>query len=236
MNITQETSFPRDKIKILLLEGIHDSAVNAFLERGYQPDLLSDALSEEELCERIQDVHILGLRSKTQVTPTVLENANHLLSVGCFCIGTNQVELEAASSRGIPVFNAPFSNTRSVAELTVAEIVMLARRTAWKSQQMHAGQWDKSAKGSTEVRGKRLGIVGYGHIGPQVGLLAEAFGMEVLYFDISKKLPLGNARSLDSLESLLPQVDYLSLHVPETPLTKNMIGEREIRMMKRGSV
>jgi D-3-phosphoglycerate dehydrogenase len=229
------TSFPRGKIKILLLEGIHESAVELLTEKGYRPDALKTALDGEALQERIRGVHLLGIRSKTQITQSVLAESESLLGIGCFCIGTNQVDLDAAASRAVPVFNAPFSNTRSVAELTIAEIVMLARRACWRSQQMHSGIWEKSAGGSSEVRGKKLGIVGYGHIGPQVGLLAESLGMEVFFFDISKKLPLGNARAVGSLQELLPLVDFLSLHVPETPLTKDMIGRDEIALMKRGS-
>ncbi|NBW39582.1 phosphoglycerate dehydrogenase [bacterium] len=230
-----QTSYPREKVRILLLEGIHESAVTLLSEKGYGVERITSALTEEELSEKISDVHLLGIRSKTEVSQAVLERAVSLLGIGCFCIGTNQVDIECAARRAVPVFNAPFSNTRSVAELTVAEIVMLARRACWRSQQMHAGVWEKSAGGSSEVRGKRLGIVGYGHIGPQVGLLAESLGMEVLFFDISKKLPLGNARAIDSLEGMLPQVDFLSLHVPETPDTKNMIGAKELGLMKQGS-
>lgn len=231
----EKTSYPKEKIGILLTEGIHESARRRFSEMGYQVELIPDALSEEELIERIPDLHIIGIRSKTRLTPRVIENAKHLLAIGCFCIGTNQVELDAAAKSGIPVFNAPFSNTRSVAELTIAEMVMLARKAAWRSQRMHEGRWDKSASGSFEVRGKTIGIVGYGHIGPQVGLLAEAFGMRVLYFDISKKLPLGNAHPVGSLNELLAQSDFVTLHVPETPMTKNMIGEKQLAAMKAGS-
>ncbi|MCI5066451.1 phosphoglycerate dehydrogenase [bacterium] len=232
---TQQTSFPREKTNILLLEGIHESAKEVFRRAGYEPRQLPRALSEDELIEELSQVHVLGIRSKTEVTARALSAAPHLLAVGCFCIGTNQVSLSTASSAGIPVFNAPFSNTRSVAELTIAEIIMLARRASYRSEQMHRGEWNKSAKGSYEVRGKKLGIVGYGHIGPQVGLLGEALGMQVLYYDTSKKLPLGNAVPVSSLEALLSDVDFLTLHVPETPQTKNMIGARELHQMKEGS-
>ncbi len=232
---TQKTSFPREKIKILFLEGIHPSAAKAFEDAGYKVELVAHALGEEELCERIKGVHLLGIRSKTQVTKKVLASADSLLSLGCFCIGTNQVALEAACQSGVPVFNAPFSNTRSVAELTLAEIVMLARRAAHRSQLLHDGKWDKSASHSYEVRGKVVGIIGYGHIGPQVGLLAEAFGMKVQYFDIARKLPLGNASVCGSLSELLSTSDFVTLHVPETPATKGMIAKDELRKMKRGS-
>ncbi|MCB0321163.1 MAG: phosphoglycerate dehydrogenase [Bdellovibrionales bacterium] len=231
----KSTSYPRNKVKILLLEGIDDSAVNAFREAGYSPAVLSDAMTEEELLDAVRDLHILGIRSKTQVSQRVLESAPHLLAIGCFCIGTNQVDLEHAANVGTPVFNAPFSNTRSVAELVIGEIIMLARKAAFRSSQLHQGVWVKSAKGSHEVRGKKLGIVGYGHIGPQVGLLGESLGMEVCFHDIEKKLPLGNAVSLPSLEDVLKNSDFVSLHVPETPLTRNLITERELRMMRRGS-
>jgi len=228
-------SFPKEKIEILLLEGIHPAAVEELQAAGYRADTLPHALGERELIERIRKVHLLGIRSATQVTPAVLEAADHLLAVGCFCIGTNQVALEAAAARGVPVFNAPFSNTRSVAELTMAEVVMLARRAAEKSMRLHAGKWDKSAAGCVEVRNKTIGIVGYGHIGPQVGLLAESFGLRVLFYDILPKLPLGNAEAVKTLAEVLTRSDFVTLHVPETPQTKNMIGARELALMRRGS-
>lgn len=232
----QELSFPRDKIKVLLLEGIHPSAVERFRAAGYtNVELLKAALPEAELIKAIKSVHILGIRSKTKVTAPVLNAATNLLAVGCFCIGTNQVETDEAAHRGVVVFNAPFSNTRSVAELTLAEIVMLARRASLKSQQLHKGVWDKSAKSCFEVRGKTVGVIGYGHIGPQVGLLAEAFGMKVVFHDVVKKLALGNARQLGSLDEVLECADFVTLHVPETPQTKNMIGARELGRMKKGS-
>jgi D-3-phosphoglycerate dehydrogenase len=231
----QVPSFPREKIKILLLEGIHQACVERFAQAGYHAESLKPALSEEELCQAIPTVHILGIRSKTQVTPRVLARAKNLLSVGCFCIGTDQVALEEAAVGGVPVFNAPFSNTRSVAELTVAEVVMLARRAAHKSQLLHAGVWEKSADGCCEVRNKTIGLVGYGHIGPQVGLLAEAFGMRVLFYDIVGKLPLGNATPVASLDELLRASDFVSLHVPDTAETRNMISGREIDLMKQGA-
>jgi D-3-phosphoglycerate dehydrogenase len=231
----QQYSFPREKMKILLLEEIHQACIERFAQAGYQAELRKQALSEDELCEVISSVHVLGIRSKTQVTPRVLAAAKSLLAVGCFCIGTDQVALQEAAQSGVPVFNAPFSNTRSVAELTVAEIVMLARRAAHKSQLLHAGVWEKSAEGCCEVRNKSIGIIGYGHIGPQVGLLAEAFGMRVYFYDIVGKLPLGNATPVASLQELLQVSDFVTLHVPDTAETRNMIGAREIQMMKKGA-
>jgi D-3-phosphoglycerate dehydrogenase len=229
-------SLPKDKIKVLLLEAIHDNAVNEFAEHGYSTiERLPSALDEAELIEKIQGVHLLGIRSTTKVTDKVLAAANRLVAVGCFCIGTNQVKLETARRAGIPVFNAPYSNTRSVAELVIAEAVMLLRRIPERSTAAHQGVWQKTAKDSFELRGKTLGIVGYGHIGSQVSVLAEAMGMQVRFYDIERKLAIGNARSAASLEGLLNVSDVVSLHVPATPQTRNMIGERELRAMKRGS-
>lgn len=229
------TSFPREKLQILFLEGIDPIVRHEFEARGYQAEILSDAMSEDELLERIGELHVLGIRSKTQISARVLEASRHLLALGCFCIGTNQVDLQAAARHGVAVFNAPFSNTRSVAELTVAEMVMLARKTFQRSSELHAGEWQKSAGGCYEVRHKTVGIIGYGHIGPQVGLLAEAFGMRVIYYDIVKKLPLGNAQVIGSIQQLLEQSDFVTLHVPETPETRGMFGKREISQMKQGS-
>jgi D-3-phosphoglycerate dehydrogenase len=222
-------------MKILLLEGIHPACAERFAQSGYQAELHTAALSEDELCERIASVHLLGIRSKTQVTKRVLEHGRNLLSIGCFCIGTDQVDLVQAAAKGVPVFNAPFSNTRSVAELTVAEIVMLARRATHKSQLMHRGVWEKSAEGCIEVRNKTVGIIGYGHIGPQVGLLAEAFGMRVYFYDVVGKLPLGNASPLASLEELLALSDFVTLHVPDTADTRHMIGKAQLERMRTGS-
>lgn len=222
-------------MKILLLEGVHAACVDRLKEAGYQAELLKNALSEDELVGRIPGVHILGIRSKTQVTKRVLEAADDLLSIGCFCIGTDQVDLKSAASHGVPVFNAPFSNTRSVAELTLAEMVMLARRAAHKSQLLHRGVWEKSADGCVEIRNKTVGIVGYGHIGPQVGLLAEAFGMKVYYHDVVTKMPFGNATPVASLSELLGISDFVTLHVPETSETRNLIGGREIAEMRPGA-
>jgi D-3-phosphoglycerate dehydrogenase len=228
-------SFPKEKMKILLLEGVHQAGIDRLTEAGYNPELLKVALGEEELLKRVPGVHVLGIRSKTRVSKRVLEAAESLLAIGCFCIGTDQVDLPAAGLQGVPVFNAPFSNTRSVAELTLAEMVMLARRAAHKSQLLHRGVWEKSAEGCVEVRNKSVGIVGYGHIGPQVGLLAESFGMKVYYYDILGKLPFGNATAVTSLDELLKVSDFVSLHVPETPETRDMIGKREIGLMRQGA-
>jgi D-3-phosphoglycerate dehydrogenase len=233
--VTQETSFPKDQIKVLLLENIHPSAQELFRGEGFHLETLPKALSENELASRIEDVHVLGIRSKTQVTERILSSARRLLTLGCFCIGTNQVDLADANRRGIPVFNAPFSNTRSVAEMIMAEIVMLSRKLGDRSKEMHVGQWSKVATGSFEVRGKTLGIIGYGHIGRQVGVIAEALGMRILFFDITAKLPMGNNTSTKTLEDMLAQSDFVTLHVPETPETKNMIGARELAAMRAGS-
>jgi D-3-phosphoglycerate dehydrogenase len=229
------TSFPKDRIKVLLLENIHPSAHELFRADGVHLETLPGALGEDELARRIEDVHVLGIRSKTRVTERSLAGARRLLSVGCFCIGTNQVDLRGANRRGIPVFNAPFSNTRSVAEMIMSEIVMLARRLGDRAREMHAGQWRKVATGSFEVRGKTLGIVGYGHIGRQIGVIAEALGMRVLFFDVAAKLPMGNNRSTKTLEELLGASDFVTLHVPETPQTRGMMGQAEIAAMRAGS-
>ena len=233
--MAKELSFPKEKIEILLLEGIHPAAADTFREAGYGIQARKGAMTEEELAAAIPSVHILGIRSKTEVTRKVIEASRHLLAIGCYCIGTDQVDLRAAAARGTPVFNAPFSNTRSVAELTMADVVMLARKAAHRSMQLHAGRWEKSAAGAMEVRNKTIGIVGYGHIGPQVGLLAEAFGMKVVFHDIVKRLPLGNAVQLPALARLLEVSDFVTLHVPETPKTRGMIGRKEIAAMKAGS-
>lgn len=229
------TSFPKNKIKVLLLEGIHDVAQQRFEDEGFQVELLPGALSEQELIERIADVHVVGLRSKSRITPAVIEASRRLLAVGCFCIGTNQVALAEAENAGVPVFNAPFSNTRSVAELVIAEIVMLARKLGDRSRDVHAGRWYKTSAESHEVRGKTLGIVGYGHIGRQVGVLAEAFGMRVQFFDVAKVLPMGNNQAMESLEELLAASDYVTLHVPATPQTRMMIGAPQLAAMKKGA-
>jgi D-3-phosphoglycerate dehydrogenase len=229
------TSFPKDQIKVLLLENVHPSAHEIFRGEGFQLEVVNAALPEADLVQRVADAHVLGIRSKTRVTERVLEGGRRLLAVGCFCIGTNQVDLAAANRRGVPVFNAPFSNTRSVAELMIAEIVVLGRRLGDRIREMHAGEWRKVATGSFEVRGKTLGIVGYGHIGRQVGVLAEALGMRVLFFDVVAKLPMGNNRSVKTLDELLAQSDFVTLHVPETPQTRGMMGARELAAMRAGS-
>jgi len=228
-------SFPKDQIKVLLLENIHTSAHEIFESEGFQLEKVSGALGEEELARKIEDVHVLGIRSKTRVTDKALSGARRLLTVGCFCIGTNQVDLRAANRRGVPVFNAPFSNTRSVAEMILAEVVMLSRRLGDRAREMHAGQWRKVSAGSFEIRGKTLGIVGYGHIGRQVGVIAEALGMRVLFFDVVAKLPMGNNRATKTLDELLAQSDFVTLHVPETPQTRGMMGARELAQMRGGS-
>ncbi|MGY6769489.1 phosphoglycerate dehydrogenase [Komagataeibacter sp. NFXK3] len=233
---TGHLSLPKDKIRILLLEGIHDSAVNLLKENGYENvTRLKTALEGEALQKALEGVHIVGIRSRTQLTREVIEKADRLIAIGCFCIGTNQVDLDAAREAGIPVFNAPYSNTRSVAELVMGEIVMLMRRIFPKSEECNAGIWKKSATNSWEVRGKTLGIVGYGSIGSQLSVLAEAFGMRVFYYDVIDKLVHGNATPVDTLETLLAQSDVVSLHVPQTPETAGMIGEAQIRAMKKGS-
>ncbi|HEX5063511.1 MAG TPA: phosphoglycerate dehydrogenase [Kofleriaceae bacterium] len=230
-----ETSFPKSEIKILLLENIHPVAKEEFAAEGFQVETVKGALSEAELVDKIRDVHVLGIRSKTQVTPRALDEARRLLTVGAFCIGTNQINLGHANRRGTPVFNAPFSNTRSVAELIIAEIVMLSRHLGDRVREVHAGQWKKVAVGSHEVRGKTIGIIGYGHIGSQVGVLAESFGMRVMFYDIAAKLPMGNNRSLPKLEDVLAESDFVTLHVPETPQTKMMMGHEQIARMKKGA-
>jgi D-3-phosphoglycerate dehydrogenase len=233
--MSKQFSFPPDKIKVLFLEGVHPAAAERMQQSGYRAEMVKQAYSEDELCKAISSVHILGIRSKSCVSKRVLESAKHLLAIGCFCIGTDQVDLDEARRHGVPVFNAPFSNTRSVAELAIAEMVMLARQAAHKSSLLHSGVWEKSAEGCCEVRNKTVGIIGYGHIGPQVGLLAEAFGMKVYYFDVVSKLPLGNATPVSSLEELLRISDFVTLHVPDTAETRGMIGAREIELMKAGS-
>ncbi|WP_267222770.1 phosphoglycerate dehydrogenase [Dyella silvae] len=232
-----KTSFPKQDIKVLLLEGVSRSAVDSFHRAGYsQIEYLEKALPEAELKARIADAHIVGIRSRTHLSDEVLQQAKRLIAVGCFCIGTNQVDLDSARRLGVPVFNAPYSNTRSVAELVIAETIMLLRGIPQKNALCHRGGWTKSAAGSFEVRDKVLGIVGYGHIGTQVGVLAESLGMRVIFHDIESKLSLGNARAAESLEDLLERADVVTLHVPETPATKLMMGAPELSRMRKGSV
>jgi D-3-phosphoglycerate dehydrogenase len=231
------TSYPRQDIKVLLLEGVSASAVEVFHRAGYsQVELHAKSLPEEELKARIGEAHIIGIRSRTQLTAEVLAQAKRLIAVGCFCIGTNQVNLGAARLAGIPVFNAPYSNTRSVAELVIAEAIMLLRGIPQKNAQCHRGGWAKSASGSYETRDKVLGIVGYGHIGTQVGVLAESLGMRVIFHDIETKLALGNARAVSSLDELLERSDVVTLHVPETPATQLMIRAEQLAKMHAGAM
>ncbi|HEX5489345.1 MAG TPA: phosphoglycerate dehydrogenase [Rhodanobacteraceae bacterium] len=232
-----KTSFPRKDIKVVLLEGIHESAVDVFRAAGYSLVERHDkALPREQLLDAIADARIIGLRSRTQLDREAIAHARRLLAVGCFCIGTNQVDLGDARERGVPVFNAPYSNTRSVAELVIAEAILLMRRVPERNAECHRGGWPKSAEGSFEVRGKTLGIVGYGHIGTQVGVLAESLGMHVLYHDIEPKLALGNAASAQDLDDLLARADIVTLHVPQTPDTAGMIGAPQIARMHRGAM
>lgn len=232
-----KTSIDKNKIKFLLLEGIHPSAVDVLTAAGYtQIESLPGALADDELKRKIADAHFVGIRSRTQLTADVFAQASKLAAVGCFCIGTNQVDLQAARERGIAVFNAPFSNTRSVAELVLAEAILLLRGVPEKSAVAHRGGWLKSADNSFEIRGKTLGIVGYGSIGTQLSVLAEGLGMRVVFFDVVTKLPLGNAQQIGKLNDLLTQSDVVTLHVPETQATQWMIGASEIAAMKRGSV
>jgi D-3-phosphoglycerate dehydrogenase / 2-oxoglutarate reductase len=232
----QKHSFDKRRLKCLLLEGIHEQAVASFHANGYstvrtQPK----SLTGDALRTALKDVHFLGIRSRTEITAEILAAAPKLTAIGCFCIGTNQVDLAAAAQRGIPVFNAPYSNTRSVAELVLGEIIMLLRGIPAKNALVHRGGWTKSAEGSVEVRGKTLGIVGYGHIGTQVGILAEHVGMRVLYHDIEGKLPLGNARPVSKLAALLAESDVVTLHVPETLATRNLIGRSQLAHMRKGA-
>jgi len=231
------TSFPKHEIRVLLLENVHPSAVGLFGHEGFQVERVSGALKEAELIERVRDVHILGIRSKTNVTKKVLDapSSKSLLSIGAFCIGTNQVALHHANGRGVPVFNAPFSNTRSVAEMILAEIVVLSRQLFDRSREVHDGTWKKVAVGCHEIRNKTLGIVGYGHIGRQIGVLAEMIGMRVLFYDVASRLPMGNNRATNSLDELLCESDFVTLHVPETPQTRGMIGAAELAACRRGA-
>src|ERR1700733_5429161 len=231
------TSYPKEKINILFLENISDAAVKHFVDSGYASvRKLTGALSEEQLIREIRDVHLLGIRSKTQITPKVLDAARKLQAIGCFCIGVNQVDLKAATAHGVVVFNAPYSNTRSVAELVIGLAILLIRRIPDKTKAAHEGLWLKESKGSYELRGKTLGIIGYGNIGTQVSILAEALGMKVIYYDTVTKLPLGNALPKATLKELVSQADIVTLHVPETPQTKNMINKTVLKQFKKGSI
>lgn len=232
-----QTSLDKEKIKFVLLEGVHPSAVDSLKNAGYtNVEYIKTALVGDALIDAVRDAHFVGLRSRTQLTREVFEQAQKLVAVGCFCIGTNQVDLTAAQEFGVAVFNAPFSNTRSVAELVIAEAILLLRDIPAKNAGCHRGEWQKSATGSYEIRGKTIGLIGYGSIGSQVSVLAESLGMKVLFFDAISKLPMGNAVQCKSLNQLLANADIVSLHVPENPATKNMFGEREIAMMKPGAI
>jgi len=231
------TSYPKEKISILFLENISDTAVKQFRDAGYS-DIrkLTGALSEEQLINEVKNVHLLGIRSKTQITRNVLQHASKLQAIGCFCIGVNQVDLKAASQQGVVVFNAPYSNTRSVAELVIGASIMLIRRIPDKNMAAHSGQWMKEAKGSYELRGKTLGIIGYGNIGSQVSVLAESFGMKVIFYDIATRLPLGNAESRRTIKEVVSKADIITLHVPDTQQTKNMINKSLLKKFKKGSI
>jgi len=235
-NLPMSISYPKNRIKVLLLEGIHEDAVEHLKKEGYQVELIAGSLSEDELCKAIKGQHILGIRSKTQITPKVAEAADKLLAIGAFCIGTNQIDLDVCMNKGISVFNAPFSNTRSVVEMVIGEIIMLMRGTLQKSMAMHRGEWNKSAKGSVEIRGKKLGIVGYGNIGSQLSVLAEGLGMQVLYYDKEEKLALGNAQKLNSLKELMRKSDVVTFHVDGHPSNEGIIGKKELSWMKDGAI
>ena len=233
--MSQHTSFPKEKIKVLLLESISPSAKDAFEKAGYTDvEILTGALNEDELLETLREVRVLGIRSKTQLTEKVLQAADKLMAVGCFCIGTNQINLESATEQGIAVFNAPFSNTRSVAELVIASAIMLIRKIPEKNEAAHKGVWLKESTDSHEIRGKKLGIIGYGHIGSQVSVLAESLGLEVYYYDIESKLPLGNANAADSLTDIINTCDIITLHVPALPSTVNLFNADVIGKFRKG--
>ena len=235
--MTNKVSLDKSKIKFVLFEGVHQSALDTLHAAGYTNiDYYKKALDGNELKEAIKDAHFIGLRSRTHLTAEMIEAAPKLIAVGCFCIGTNQVDLNAAKARGIPVFNAPFSNTRSVAELVLGEILLLMRNVPRANAEVHRGVWNKSATGSYEVRGKKLGIIGYGHIGSQLSIIAESLGMDVYFYDIENKLPLGNAKQVRSLEELLSSCDVISLHVPELPSTKNLMNAERISQLKQGAI
>ena len=235
--MTNKVSLDKSKIKFVLFEGVHQSALDTLHAAGYTNiDYYKKALDGDELKEAIKDAHFIGLRSRTHLTADMIEAAPKLIAVGCFCIGTNQVDLNAAKARGIPVFNAPFSNTRSVAELVLGEILLLMRNVPQANAEVHRGVWNKSATGSHEVRGKKLGIIGYGHIGSQLSIIAESLSMDVYFYDIENKLPLGNAKQVRSLEELLSSCDVVSLHVPEVPSTKNLMNAERIAQLKQGAI
>lgn len=229
-------SYPKNRLKVLLLENIHPDAVARFKKEGYSLELLTKSLGENELCERVKDTSIVGIRSKTEITKKVLDSAPKLMAVGAFCIGTNQIDLAECAKRGVAVFNAPYSNTRSVVELAIGEIIMLTRNVFDKSVKLHAGVWDKSAKNCFEIRGKKLGIIGYGNIGTQLSVVAESLGMEVYFYDIVEKLALGNAHKCDSMDEVLKKCDAVTVHVDGSPGNKNLISDRELSVMKKGAI
>lgn len=229
-------SYPKNRINVLLLENIHTKAVELMKEEGYNVEVYPAGLDEDELCEKVKDVSVLGIRSKTQVTARVLQNANRLISIGAFCIGTNQIDLAACNKKGVAVFNAPFSNTRSVVEMAIAEIIALQRKLVERSNAMHEGRWDKSAKGSYEIRGKNLGIVGYGNIGAQLSVLAESIGLNVYYYDLEEKLALGNVKKCNSLQELLLKADIVTLHVDGRVENEKIFGTREFGLMRDGVI
>ena len=237
MNKFITTSYPKDKIKVLFLENISEKAVQYFKVQGYTDvKKVAGALSEEELIKVIKDVHILGIRSKTFISKKVLDHAKKLQAIGCFCIGTNQVDLKACKQKGVAVFNAPYSNTRSVAELVIGASILLIRKILDKNKAAHEGIWNKDAKGSFELRGKTMGLIGYGNIGTQTSIMAEAMGMKVKFYDIETKLPLGNAQPVKTLKELVSSADIISLHVPETNQTKNLISKEVIKQFKQGAI
>ena len=237
MSTSIKTSYPKDKIKVLFLENISDAAVQYFKIQGYTDvKKVAGALSEEDLIKVIKDVHILGIRSKTFISKKVLDHAKKLQAIGCFCIGTNQVDMKACKQKGIAVFNAPYSNTRSVAELVIGSSIMLIRKIVDKNNAAHKGIWNKDAKGSFELRGKTLGLIGYGNIGTQTSIMAEAMGMKVKFYDVETKLPLGNAQTVKSIKELVSTSDIISLHVPETASTKNLISKEVLKQFKQGSI
>lgn len=229
-------SYPKNKINILLLENIHPDAKDFLVNAGFNVEVENKSLTEEELKERIKGIHILGIRSKTKITKDVIDSADKLMSVCAFCIGTKQIDLDYAKNKGIVVFNAPYSNTRSVVELAIGEMIMLMRSTFARSQELHNGIWYKTSDGSNEIRGKKLGIVGYGNIGKQVSVLAESLGVDVYYYDIVEKLALGNATKCDTMEELLKISDMVTLHVDDNPNNKNLISEKELKIMKKDSI
>jgi D-3-phosphoglycerate dehydrogenase len=237
MSTSLKTSYPKDKIKVLFLENISDAAVQYFKIQGYTDvKKVAGALSEEDLIKVIKDVHILGIRSKTFISKKVLDSAKKLQAIGCFCIGTNQVDMKACKQKGVAVFNAPYSNTRSVAELVIGSSIMLIRKIIDKNEAAHKGIWNKEAKGSFELRGKTLGLIGYGNIGTQTSIMAEAMGMKVKFYDVETKLPLGNAQAVKSIKELVSTSDIISLHVPETSSTKNLISKDVLKQFKQGSI